>query len=308
MEHAQFVKYATGNYVIHLLTNLMPGQESFITKHPQSSSLRKYIAYYYFHRKDEGASSKFIYYPHIRCGLTIYKDSDVILDNHSSTTVPDKSVAYKMMYGGVEKQAWHVEMKPPFNKICTAFQPLGINHFIHKDLETLLTDRNEKDFEAFLPEITTVLDAVYDTEDIDKKVSLLDAFYQSCFTPFKETRLATAVDLLLKSDRKFNVQDLSEATSMSRKTLYRLFKAHLNCSVKEYINVVQFRKAVAAYQEAMQKPQFNNLAYANNYYDQSEFIRHFKKITGFNPKQFFKNLQQLGTEDTFWTLAKSGLS
>lgn len=281
----------------------MNEEEIFVTEKPRIDFLRKYIAYYYFHRKDTGPSKKFIYYPHTRCGLTIYKQSDVIFENYSSTTIPDKDIPYKFLYGSVEKKAWHVEMKTPFNKIGIAFQPLGINSFIRQDLHTLLANRESKDFDIFSPDIDPILDQVYDTDSIDEKVQLLDNFLLENYVEFKEERLCNAVKLLLNSSKKYSVQELSEYLSVSRKTLYRLFKIHLDCSVKDYINVVQFRKAVEEYQEAMKKPQFVNLAHEADYYDQSEFIRHFKKITGFNPKRFFKDLRHLGNEDTFWTFS-----
>jgi YesN/AraC family two-component response regulator len=75
--------------------------------------------------------------------------------------------------------------------------------------------------------------------------------------------------------------------------------------VKEYLDIVRFRKALNMYQTIEKKPLLTSIALENGYYDQSEFIKHFKKVTGYNPKKLFKNIQHLGNEDTFWTLIEN---
>ncbi|MFT4602060.1 MAG: hypothetical protein ACI857_002246 [Arenicella sp.] len=46
------------------------------------------------------------------------------------------------------------------------------------------------------------------------------------------------------------------------------------------------------------------LAYDMDYYDQSEFIHHFYKITGVNPKRFFFDLVSYGDKSTYWAPEK----
>jgi len=136
------------------------------------------------------------------------------------------------------------------------------------------------------------------------KVKLLDGYFESQLVGFEEDRLEKAIDCLVNSSEKYTVEKLATEVAVSRKTLLRLFTKHLNCSVKDYIHIVQFRKAVETYQASQKKLQLGEVAHRNNYYDQSDFIKRFKKITGFNPKRFFKDIKHLGNEDTFWTFLK----
>lgn len=271
----------------------------FITHKPHSKALQAYIAYYYFHKKEKGAAINFIFYPHTRNGLTIYKGSNSETSYNTAITRPDKNTDYKLMYSGVTNQSISVTIHPPFDKVGVAFRPLGINNFISAPLSTLVKPNH--DFDYYYPAIKPTLDELYDVEAIPAKVTLLDKFFLDRFQEFHELRLIKAVSALTNSETKFTVQNLADYTNTSRKTLLRLFKSHLNCSVKDFLHIVQFRKAITLYQTARKKPSLGSVALQTDYYDQSDFIKHFKKITGFNPKKFFNGVEHLGSEDTFWT-------
>lgn len=274
----------------------------FITLKPQSEELQPYIAYYYFHSKSAGDPVRFIFYPHIRNGLTIYKNSDTIVENNKATTRPSTDLPFKFLYSGIVDHGVRVEIHPPFDKIGVAFEPLGINHFMDVPLGNLI-DTAQHDFNYYSHTMTTVLHKVYNAECMEDKVNLLDDYFLSCFVPFMEKRLIQAVNRILNNENKLSVQELSEALCTSRKTLLRLFQKHMNCSVRDFIHVAQFRRAIKTYQTAIKKPHLGEIAMRTDYYDQSDFIRHFRKITGFNPKKFFNSIELVGSEDTFWTFS-----
>jgi len=216
---------------------------------------------------------------------------------------PNKKSGFLQFYGGVQTNCVLAEIQAPFKKLEVVFQALGINYFVTEPLIKLQPKLNSN-FDYFLPTMEECLSQVYQTEDIEQKVELLDAYFLSRFVDIVDTRLAKAIKLLTHSEEKFTVNSLAKTMALSRRTLLRLFQQHLNCSVKDYINIVQFRKALDRYQQNETKPSLTNLAYQLDYYDQSEFIHHIKKITGTTPKQFFAAIGQLGQEDTFWTFVK----
>ena len=281
----------------------MINKDFFVTKKPTSVFLQEYIAYYYFHKcSDVETQKKYIFYPHYKNALSIYKNSTVFRESNEYHTKPDLSCDYYYAYGGVHKEFKRVTQQPPFFKIGIVFQPLGVNHFITKNLAELQKKKKDVSFNYFKTSMQPFLDDIYSLENITSKVDLLDTYFEEQYVGFEEMRLKKAVELLLNTDKKHTVKVLAEQLEMNRKTLLRLFQKHLCCSVKDYINVVQFRKALLSYQLAENKPLLTSLAYDTGYYDQSEFINHFKKITGFNPTKVLANIQKLGNEDTFWTL------
>ena len=277
--------------------------ESFISLRPDAEEIKPYISYYYFHKSKDGSPTRFIFYPHVKNGLTIYKNSKTRFNDHKAHTIPCDKTQYQFLYSGIEAHAIEVVIHPPFDKIGIAFQPLGLNYFVDRPLSIIMKDHGIN-FDYFRSSITETLEEVYALEDPKRKVNLLDEYFLSQYKGLDESRIIRAVHLLTHNDLKYNVASLAAALAINRKTLLRLFQKHLNCSVKDYIHIVQFRKAVEMYQESPQKPQLGEVAHMHDYYDQSDFIKHFKKITGFNPKKFFSDIQHVGREDTFWTFVK----
>lgn len=277
-------------------------KETYTTLKPKSDVLSKYIAYYYFNFSEEKNYTKsFVFYPHYRNSITVYKNSKMSFAENSSKVVPDKHLDFEITYTGIHPKSRTGQIIAPFNKIGIVFQPLGINNFLIEPLSDVITENPKTNFNSFGNGFVSVLNKVYNTEDFDEKVTLFDSFFMQKVKPFQENRIIKAVDLMFKGE--FSVLEISEALNINRKTLLRIFNKHLNCSPKEFSNLVKFRKAINTYQE--HKPALTDLAYQNDYYDQSDFIKHFKKVTGFNPKKFFGNLSHLGTEDTFWTVLES---
>lgn len=278
-------------------------QEYFITQKPSATFLQQYIAYYYFHQCTyQRFQNQYIFYPHYKNALSIYKNSTIDYNENTFRIEPSDSITYFYSYKGVQRQFSRVFQRAPFNKIGIVFQPLGINHFLGQPLAKINNLYGEQEEIYFGTALEACLDQVYQTRDCTQKVALLDAYFLKHYVGFREERLVETIDELLKSEHKYSVNALAQKMTLHRKTLLRLFQKHLNCSVKDYIDVVQFRKALQTYQEAAQKPLLTNLAHDSGYYDQSELIHHFKRLTGYNPKRIFQDLQLVGNEDTFWTL------
>lgn len=276
--------------------------ETYISVKPNNKDLQNYIAYYYFNVSDvKNYCKEFIFYPHYRNAITVYKNSKISFNENVSQVVPNKNVDFEIIYTGIHLESRIGKIEAPYNKVGIVFQALGINNFIKEPFNEVIEKSPKSDFNYFGKEFNKTLESVYKSDIIDEKLNALDDFFMRELQPLEETRIINAIDLLFKQD--VTIQELSEQLNMSRKTLGRLFKKHLNCSPKEFQTLVKFRKAIAIYQN--ENPSLTDLAYINGYYDQSDFIKHFKKVTGFNPKKFFKNLTHLGTEDTFWTVLNS---
>ena len=155
-------------------------------------------------------------------------------------------------------------------------------------------------FNFFDQSMNSTLEKVFSTKNLSKQAKLLDDYFLSQLTNFEENSLKKAVSIIHKSNHKYKVSDLAEAVCTTQKTLSRKFKMHLNCTIKEYIEIDQFRKSFNNYLTTEDKLKLGELAYKFNYYDQSGFIKQFTKITGINPKKLFKTVEQFGSEDLFW--------
>ena len=276
-------------------------EESFNSTKPYSEFIKKYISYYYFHECEKPTKVSFSYYPNYENALTVYKNSNLEKVSNSETRVLPGGKGYSYIYSQLFKGFAKADIQGPFNKIGIVFKPLGINHFINDSLSNLIDEELNVHFNYFQNSFSPILDSVFAEKNIESKTQQLDAYFLEQFRDFQDKRLIAALELLFEPDEKLSVQLLSQQLNINRKTLLRLFKRHLNCSPKEYITLIQFRTATELYQNASQKPSLTRLAFDLDYYDQSDFIHRFVKITGTNPKKFFDTLKKYGTNSTFWS-------
>ena len=218
--------------------------------------------------------------------------------------MPIKSDAKEVILTINNKTSKEVRLRGAFNKIGVVFHPLGINHFIDYPLHKLVKNHSASNFDYFGDEFLNTSNLVFNTPSLVAKRNLLDAFFKNRFKEFEDERLTKAIDLIFNAPKIPKIEELADGLCISRKTLLRLFTKHLCFSVEEFKSVVKFRKALLCYEEAINKPDLSHVAYDNEYYDQSDFINHFKSITGLNPSKFFSTINNISINGTYWTFKK----
>jgi AraC-like DNA-binding protein len=276
-------------------------EESFVSVSPKNELIKKLIPYYYFYNTfDPDFCKQFNYFPHYRLGLTIQKDSQVTWDSKSRITTHKKGQTTVLLTKNIKSKRVARDYGV-INKICIAFEPLGLNHFIDCSLIDLSSESLSY-FDYFGNEFLEVCESVFSTFDIDQKIEILDSFFISKYSSFSEIRIIKAVDLLLEASESLTIQRLSDLVGVNRKTLNRLFQKHLCCAPKTFRQSIKFRKAFNQYQETNSFQNLTHIAYDNHYYDQSEFINHFKKLTGQPPKSLFSSVKKIGDFDIYWTI------
>ncbi len=272
---------------------------------PPLDELKPFIAYYYFHIEDSAnvPPAQFTYYPHIKHALTIYKNSKLeLIDKYTTRATPDDS-GYSLHYTSLINHFARAQLFGPFNKVGVVFQPLGMNHFIDKNLNELVhqTFNLNLDRDLFSADFTPCLDDLFATRNISDQAAILDSYFKQVYKGFSGLEMKKAIQLISKKNEDYNVQELADDLDISRRTLLRFFKKHLNCSVRDYLRISKFRRAVDYYQLNSKESSLTQLAYDMNYYDQSEFIKHFKHLTGFSPKPFFMNLNPKLSQGIYWS-------
>ena len=268
---------------------------------PKDEKLKKLIKYYYLHSStDPKYFQKITYYPNYLTSLNIYKNSEVTLNEFSRTheyKKGEKNLKLLVVKFDVSRE---IIMKGAFNKITIVFNPLGLNHFLNIPISSITKDYCTL-FDYFGKTFDTVIDQVYETENIIQKRDLLDNYFSKHIIGFKEDTLSKAVVKIIENSDLDSVQQIATDLNISRKTLLRLFKKHLLYSPSEYKAIVKFRKTLNYYQKKSNKPSFTALAHEGNYYDQSDLNLHFKNRTGITPKLLLTNIQTI-YKDLYWTL------
>lgn len=277
-----------------------PTADIFITAKPVSKKINRYISYYYFHRsEDKDYQKSFVFYPNFKHGLTAYKNSKVILSENKSFVYATDSIQIEPLYAINNNKNIKVKIEGRFDKIGVVFNPLGINHFIEKPLQDIFA-KDVGLFSYFGDAFEQTLEAVFNKELLDEKVSLLDEFFEEIYIEFDQPILKKAIEKLLVSNGAIQVGELSEKLHTNRRTLLRLFRRHTNMSVEDYRKMVMFRQALNYFQENKEEANLTEVALFSMYYDQAHFIKHFKSITKETPTTLLSNISHIGEEDTYW--------
>ncbi len=93
------------------------------------------------------------------------------------------------------------------------------------------------------------------------------------------------IKTLSSSNGLMEISRLEQMTGYSRRYLEILFKIHVGFTPKSLAGIFRFQKFYSAWASGKS---YSDLVYdLNNYYfDQSHFIKEFKRMTGFSPKHF----------------------
>ncbi|MEO1655216.1 MAG: helix-turn-helix transcriptional regulator [Bacteroidota bacterium] len=103
-----------------------------------------------------------------------------------------------------------------------------------------------------------------------------------------KTGLIRQTFLQFKYDRgDTRIQDLSESSGISRRSLEHNFKTGLGITPKELATIIKVRSLVDELKKSPTlRPNLTTLAHQYGFYDQAHFIRVFRQITSISPKAF----------------------
>src|SRR5690625_802644 len=149
---------------------------NIITSKHQSMKLKKFINYYYFHHSDEADYQRsFIFYPHYKHALTVYKNSKTTIGKNSSVVNPSFGGKMSVLYSINKSENFKVNMNGPFQRVGIVFNPLGINHFINKPLQDIFPGFIGE-FSYFGEEFNQNMKKVFLEGDFLDKIYLLAAY------------------------------------------------------------------------------------------------------------------------------------
>ncbi len=137
------------------------------------------------------------------------------------------------------------------------------------------------------------------TDDIMEKAALADSDLD--ILKIIENKIVDLLDISLmpdkriynlinvcSSDENLNINDFCENTGINRRTFERIFNKYIGVSPKLFMRINRFQKTI---KELNQTSLLTSIAYDNNYFDQTHFIKDFKSFMGSTPTEFLnKNI------------------
>lgn len=209
---------------------------------------------------------------------------------HSTGTREHKESTWLIL--GLSTQATKVECDPDYGNICVEFEPLGAYKFFHLALNELKNQiyTGRDIFNKVGEEVEEKLNEIV---SIEEKVCFVQRFLcrRLLLLNKSDPVVEYAVDRIKKSNGLVTVSELSEKMGYSRRYLAIKFSENVGLSPKEFSSVIRF-------QEMYKKMNMRSLGEKelyDAYYDQSHYIKEFKKFTGLTPAEYLSKSNKLGT-------------
>jgi AraC-like DNA-binding protein len=267
---------------------------------PKSKVLEKYIECFYT-LKRSGSDEDLTYYgfPSNAVFLTICRKALIEVKQHElKISYLEGSALGSILIVDTESQAPCTYIGA-CDEITVYFKPLGINHFLPRPLNQYM-DGPISFFEPY-EDYKVAMEAVFQHEDEDQRIAQMEHYWLGKLLGFDHSFLNAAVrEILQVSLYPVKVSQLAQGVGVSRVTLHKEFMKHLGTNPNQFIRIERFRNAVRHFTRNSTKEQLVDVAYLEEYFDQSHMAKDFRSLTGFSPKAFFSRLSQLESGIINW--------
>ena len=190
-----------------------------------------------------------------------------------------------------------IEYTGKLQGISIVFKPLGLNYFFRDNYQSIAPQFSQ----ALLKAEWQIFGQNLFSGDDD--LVRLETFLIS---QFRETStlstLEKSLSILEHAGNETALSELAARLGLHQKAFQRHFKKHIGCSPVEYRRICRFRNSVASRLNSSELKTLTDLTYESGFFDQSYFIKEFRKLTTHNPKDFFKLVNQVDGEKIVWKI------
>lgn len=141
----------------------------------------------------------------------------------------------------------------------------------------------------------SINDQLLNTTTAEEKISLLSLYLFELIQKNSNHRNAETQYIssaIFKSNGNVSLKSLHADTRLSERSFERKFKQHIGISAKLFSRICRFQTSLTQLRNNnFQK--LSDIAYENEYADQSHFIRAFKEFAGCTPQQFQKQTNEI---------------
>lgn len=128
--------------------------------------------------------------------------------------------------------------------------------------------------------------------DILELLNMLNIYFEelNLSNPTKNT-IEKICEIIKLHNEEITVAEIGKSLKVSQRLLQIKFKTATGLTIKNYIQILKFRKSVDQMVNSnLDKLSLTDVALYNKYFDQSHFIKKFKDVTKTTPKMFNSNL------------------
>lgn len=186
---------------------------------------------------------------------------------------------------GIRKRSLTISQTGRQHFFCIRFKPGGTYPFFGVPAH-LFANSFHGMIDLFGKDIAGLEERLYEAKDNTERIAITDRYLLKKFKgDIYEVKFAEKiVPALLAAG---NIKQVLSDFNVTHKTLERRFERVLGLSPRELIKIKRFNRAVHT-MYSCQYESLTNIGYACGYYDQSHFIREFKQLTGYAPRDFLQ--------------------
>lgn len=235
-------------------------------------------------REDEGAN--WLRIPPTG-GLFFSYVSGAPLRVHFSDRVYDRRPRY-FIGGQLRREQPVLESLGRFGLFGAEMTPTGF-YRLFRSRAARFTD-SIADFAELFPELAADLDARVDPgASAEETVGAMQAFFRTLAPEALEVPQIEAIIRDIATDRGLvSIAELGRRHGLSTRAMHREFLEVIGIPPKHYAKIVQLNAVVGALQ-ADDDQELSSLAMDHGYFDQSHFIRDFKRFVGASPTAFLRS-------------------
>lgn len=122
----------------------------------------------------------------------------------------------------------------------------------------------------------------------DERINIIEAFLLNRLADTKtiDNIVQSTIDTILNLNGHISVTELSQKNDIHRRQLTRKFSSAIGLSPKQLSKTIRLQAVLKALL-SQKASKLTDLAYDNEFYDQSHFIKDFREFTGHSPKEFY---------------------
>jgi len=180
--------------------------------------------------------------------------------------------------------------------IIVEFNPLGAYRFFH--LQYTAVKNEITDLAELVGNRAVVLRSrLAETTDVNQKVQLLQDFLIRQLENYPADQIYDhCIHRIMATNGLITVAQLEKETGYSALWLNRKFSEHLGTSPKGLAEIVRFKPFYQAYSIGASTHILKQHIY-HQYYDQSHFLRAFRRFTGTTPTELQSTMNELSTRN-----------
>jgi len=124
--------------------------------------------------------------------------------------------------------------------------------------------------------------------EIDALLSTINRYFEELASLHSDKNTIEKICEIIKiQEEEISVSEIGKSLNSSQRSLQIKFKIATGLTIKNYIQILKFRKSVDQMVNSdLEKLKLTDVALYNKYFDQSHFIKKFKDVTKTTPKMF----------------------